>query len=30
MKWFQQPVLWLCATIFLASVAGCIVMIVLA
>ena len=29
-KWFRQPVLWLGALIFVASVIGCIVTIVLA
>jgi hypothetical protein len=29
-KWFRQPVLWLGAAIFLASLAGCIATIVLA
>lgn len=29
-KWFRQPVLWLGALIFAASLAGCIVTIVLA
>jgi hypothetical protein len=29
-KWFRQPVLWLGALIFLSSLAGCLVMIVLA
>ena len=29
-KWFQQPVLWLAALIFLASLIGCIVTIVVA
>jgi len=29
-RWFRQPVLWLAAFIFLAILAGCIAMIVLA
>jgi hypothetical protein len=29
-KWFRQPVLWLCALIFAASLLGCITTIVLA
>ena len=29
-KWFRQPVLWLAALIFVASLIGCIVTIVLA
>ena len=28
--WFQQPVVWLGATILVASIAGCIITIVLA
>ena len=28
--WFRQPVLWLGASIFAATLAGCVVMIVLA
>ena len=28
--WFRQPVLWLGAAIFVATLAGCVVMIVLA
>jgi hypothetical protein len=29
-EWFRQPVLWLGVLIFLGSLAGCLVMIVLA
>ena len=29
-KWFRQPLLWLCALIFAASLLGCITTIVLA
>jgi hypothetical protein len=29
-EWFRQPVLWLGMAIFLASLLGCIVMVVLA
>ena len=29
-KWYRQPVLWIAALIFLASLVGCIVTIVLA
>jgi len=29
-KWYRLPLLWLCAVIFFASIAGCITMVVLA
>lgn len=29
-KWYRLPLLWLCAAIFFASLAGCITMVVLA
>lgn len=29
-RWYRLPLIWLCAAIFLASIAGCITMVVLA